>query len=205
MMPPAPAARDSLPAIAHPRAPSADRRRASRDRATSTASRPRRFADKNRGRVARWESDDGALTTGSSTYRGSSAATPAPPGSPDRSAPTRSARSRLGDCFLDEGAEIVGVERIQFPTAVAEISDEPLVPWVLPLVGCGERRQVVCLLPRQRDALQSDVIAAILGEPIREDRAPTCRARSDRNRRRTRRSDRDRHHPRQHRGSWSRR
>jgi len=53
------------------------------------------------------------------------------------------------DGALDKLAKIVRIERVQFPTAVPVVADEPRVARVFPLVGCRERGQAVEMLPQE--------------------------------------------------------
>src|SRR5215831_15313340 len=56
------------------------------------------------------------------------------------------------DCRLNAVAKIIGVHRIEFPTAVSVIGPEPLEARVLPFVRCRERWQPAHMLSCQRNS-----------------------------------------------------
>src|SRR5262245_49271361 len=75
---------------------------------------------------------------------------------------------QLDDRLLNAVAQLVGVEGVEFPTAVAVSADEPLVARVSALVGRGERQQPVQMFWREGNAPYRDVITSIIGEPSRQ-------------------------------------
>src|SRR5262249_5040360 len=75
---------------------------------------------------------------------------------------------QLLDFPLDTVAQGVRVHGIELPALVAIATGEPLEARVFTLLAHGERLEVEQLLAGERDALERDVVAAVLLEALRQ-------------------------------------